>query len=185
MTLIVAEESLVSAAQAGDMGAFGELYARHVGEVHNFFERRQPDETAADDLSQEVFVKAMQALAGYTWTGVPIRAWLFRIARHLLVDGLRRRTRRGVDEALPEAEALPDPDVFLDPARWVVAKETRLALIAAVEALPPGQRTSITLTYARGLSCAEAGRMLGKTEEAVSRSRFQGVRTLRRQLVAG
>ena len=85
---------LVERAQAGDGGAFGELYEQFA-EIFRFLLRRvNGDRETAEDLTEEVFLKALQRLGGYQFRGLPFGAWLYRIARNHLIDHLRSRPRQ-------------------------------------------------------------------------------------------
>jgi RNA polymerase sigma-70 factor, ECF subfamily len=185
------EAALVRAAQAGAGEAFGRLYEAHHGAILGFLARRLRDPQEAEDLAQEALLKALEALPGYRWTGAPFRAWLLRVAWRTLVDASRRRARR---PAVPfsstplGAAELPDRGpagpAGPDPERWALEAERRRALAAAVARLTPLQRAGLTLTFVGGLTCAEAGRRLGRTENAVKALRAAGLRALRRHLEA-
>src|SRR5437588_8062641 len=98
------DEDLVRAAQSGDVPAFGQLYERYFDKVYSYLAFKLGNPTEAEDVVAQVFLKAMESLPGYKWTGIPFQAWLFRIAHNAMVDHLRRRSKRTsdpLDEALP------------------------------------------------------------------------------------
>src|SRR5688572_28570759 len=83
-------QDLVERAQGGDGGAFGELYERFSPEIQRYLLRQvRGHREAAEDLTEEVFVKALRRLGGYQARGLPFAAWLYRIARNHLIDHVR------------------------------------------------------------------------------------------------
>ena len=176
------DDELVRAAQGGDVAAFGQLYERYFEKVYSYLSFKAGNATEAEDLAGQVFLKAMESLRGYKWTGVPFQAWLFRIAHNLLVDNLRRRSKR-VSEPLDEA--LPDRRREADPEAHLAEKLTRQGLLHAVERLTELQRQVIQLKFAGGLSNAEAAQIMGKTEGAVKALQHAALQALQRQFARG
>src|SRR5262245_34819252 len=176
------DDELVRAAQGGDVAAFGQLYERYFEKVYSYLSFKAGDATEAEDLSEQVFLKAMESLRGYKWTGVPFQAWLIRIAHNLLVDNLRRRSKR-VSEPLDEA--LPDRRREADPEAHLAEKLTRQGLLHAVERLTELQRQVIQLKFAGGLSNSEVAQIMGKTEGAVKALQHAALQALQRQFAKG
>jgi RNA polymerase sigma-70 factor, ECF subfamily len=174
------DQDLVLAAQAGDVDAFGQLYERYFDKVYSYLGFKLGSPAEAEDLAGQVFLRALESLPGYRWTGVPFQAWLFRIAHNLLVDSLRRRARRPSE---PLDEALPDDARSADPEGWLVEKVTREDLLEAVDGLTELQRQVITLKFAAGLSNAEVAVILDRTEGAVKALQHAGIQALQRRLV--
>ena len=171
------DDELVRAAQGGDVAAFGQLYERYFEKVYSYLSFKVGNATEAEDLAEQVFLKAMESLRGYKWTGVPFQAWLFRIAHNLLVDNLRRRSKR-VSEPLDEA--LPDRRREADPEAHLAEKLTRQGLIHAVERLTDLQKQVIHLKFAGGLSNAEVAQIMGRTEGAVKALQHAALQSLQR-----
>src|SRR5437867_139030 len=139
------ERQLVEAAQR-DPSRFGALYERHVDDVHAYIARRVRSREAAEDLTAEVFHKALASLPQYRWRGAPFGAWLFRIAANALVDRARHDAREVVDsDRLPEVNATPDMDLFDQHAR----------LHRLVARLPADQRTVIQERFVEQRSIKE------------------------------
>src|ERR1700680_3104767 len=86
------ERLLVDAAQK-DPAKFGELYEMHFARVYAFVARRVPDRDKAEDLTSQVFHKALANLRTFEWRGVPFSAWLIRIATNLVIDQGKRAAR--------------------------------------------------------------------------------------------
>src|SRR5262249_15954933 len=96
------EAELITAAQTDPL-AFSALYRRYLPRVYRYLRAHAPSLQDPADLTQHVFLQALDALPGYQPRGVPFTAWLFRIARHAAIDAARRR-RPALDwDSLPEA----------------------------------------------------------------------------------
>jgi RNA polymerase sigma-70 factor (ECF subfamily) len=173
---------LVRAAQAGDPASFGQLYERYFDRVYGYLSFKLGDPTDAEDVAAQVFLKALESLGSYKWTGVPFQAWLFRIAHNLMVDTLRRRHRRSSE---PLDEALPDDRQTTDPETMLAEKVTREVLIRALDRLTELQKTVISLKFAGGLSNAEVAQVMGKTEGAVKALQHAALGNLQRHLRQG
>jgi RNA polymerase sigma-70 factor (ECF subfamily) len=175
------DEDLVRAAQAGDAGAFGHLYERYFDRVYSYLAFKLGSPTEAEDAAGQVFLRALESIDGFRLTGVPFRAWLFRIAHNHLVDVLRRRTRRP-SEPLDDTIEVADQAALADPESWLVEKLSREDLLQAVNGLTELQRQVISLKFAAGLSNAEVAHILGRTEGAVKALQHAGLQSLHRQL---
>ena len=84
-------ERLVEEAQAGDAWAFGRLFDHYHLPVYRYIASRVHRPTDAEDLTQLVFVKALEALPRYESRGIPFGGWLFRLARNAVIDHVRTR----------------------------------------------------------------------------------------------
>ena len=145
-----------------DAEAFGILYDRYCDRVYRFVLRRLSDRAAAEDVTTEVFIKAMRALDSYRPQTAPFSSWLFRIATNATTDYVRgRRLTEPLEEALDvadRAEAIDD-----QVARRVDADR----VWAAVDRLTDAQRVAVTLRLAHDLSIGEIARRLNRSEGAV------------------
>lgn len=146
--------------------------------LHDFIARRVSDPDTADDLTQDVLLKAHRS--GITTREVgDVAAWLYRIARNTLVDHYRHRDRH------PRPGELPPELVELDVDADSSAARTQLAgcLRPMVENLDPIYRDALTLTDLGDLSQAEAARRAGITSSAM-KSRVQRARAHLREAVS-
>ncbi len=172
----VAMDRLVARAQGGDVEAVGALYDKHHGTIFRYLRLRTSDQQAAEDLTGEVFIRMLQALQQ---TGLPFRAWLFRIARNLLVDHYRKPAdRRAI--AIEEAEAPREPGS--EPDRALDTKLTLERLSRELSTIDATQRDVVVLRFLSGLSIRETAKVLGKTEAAVKALQHRGLRALRKGL---
>ncbi|MFQ5923219.1 MAG: sigma-70 family RNA polymerase sigma factor, partial [Anaerolineales bacterium] len=85
------ESVLVSRAVAGEAHAFGRLYESHMDAIYRYIYFRVGEPAQAEDMTEEVFVKAWEALPNYRPTEHPFTSWLYRIAHNLVVDHYRRK----------------------------------------------------------------------------------------------
>src|SRR2546423_11365014 len=87
---------LVLRAQNGEREAFGEIYEQLATKVYqHFFHRTNQSAEIAEDLTEELFLKVLTRLDRYEDRGLPFAAWVFQVARNLLVDYFRRQPRGG------------------------------------------------------------------------------------------
>ena len=173
-------ERLVDEARAGDPWAFGRLFDQYHESVYRYIVSRVHRPTDAEDLTQLVFVKALEALPRYESRGVPFGGWLFRLARNAVIDFVRTRHQHtGLDAAAEHAAAdVPPDDQAID--RLMLD-----AVAVALMALTDEQRDAIALRFFAGLSAREAAEAMGKQEGTVRGLQFRAIAALRRQLGLG
>ena len=173
--LAAGERLLVEAAQK-DPSRFAELYELNFARVYAYIARRVGDRDAAQDLTSDVFHKALASIHTFEWRGVPFAGWLLRIAANMIVDRSKRGTREITgQEDLPD---LPDPGAK---TRLVEADESaRLFLL--VEQLPADQRRVIGMRFAEEKSIREIAQALGRSEGAVKQLQFRALQNLRARL---
>ena len=155
------EHSWVCRAQAGDGTAFAALVDRYWPRVQRWLHGLTLDRQAAEDLAQEVFLKAWSHLASFA-PGTNLRAWLFCIARRCLIDS-RRCGRSPPAGRLPDAVAGHEPG----PVSTLIGRETQTLVREAVARLPVVFRAAFLLRTQEELSYQEIARVLELTEETV------------------
>jgi RNA polymerase sigma-70 factor (ECF subfamily) len=159
------ERAWVEQARAGDSAAVGVLYERYVDRIYRYIVLKIGDPQEAEDLTGQVFVRMIEAISNFQWQGVSFQSWLYRIAHNLVVDHLRQRARRPQVALEPlEGTLLSDGD---DPYTWAEAADFREHLRGALGRLTELQAQVIALKFGGGLSNAEVGRVLGRSEGAV------------------
>jgi len=166
------ERLLVEAAQK-DPGRFGELYERHFERVYAYIARRVGDRDAAEDLTSEVFHRALASLPRFDWRGVPFAVWLLRIASNLVIDRWKQAGREIVEDP-------PEQVVDVCP----VEVEHRARLFRMVELLPEDQRRVVVMRFAEEKSIKEIAGELGRSEGAIKQLQFRGLQALRAKLGA-
>lgn len=171
------EHELIARAQAGEHRAFGLLVGRYQNRIFRFVLRLCNSRDQAMDLTQDTFMKAHQALAGWR-PEAQFKTWLFRIAHNATLDELRRRQcidfvplpEPGVDGAGAELQSTaPQPD-------QQVADWQRIELLDRVlRRLPAEQREVLLLREVEGMSYGEISLTLG-LEEGTVKSRLARAR---------
>jgi RNA polymerase sigma-70 factor (ECF subfamily) len=170
-------DRLVLEAKGGDPGAFGRLFDEYHEPVYRFIANRVNRPSDAEDLTQLVFVKALEALPRYEVRGVPFGGWLFRLARNTIIDHARtRHDHAELDAAAERAtdEAGPDEVTLL--------RQDLDAVARALADLTDEQREAIELRFFAGLSAREAAEAMGKQEGTVRGLQFRAIASLRRSL---
>lgn len=168
---------LVRSAQEGDTDAFAALYDRFFDPVYRYTAFRLPAEIA-EDVTADIFVKAWEKLHTYRiHKGVPFGAWLFRIARHSVIDTYR--SQRGFEEV---PEQLADDDTLNHPAHRTEQTYTMRYIRAALLRLPRRYRDVLLLSYVADLPTSEVGRVLRLTDGAVRILKMRALRKLDEEL---
>ncbi len=165
---------LVEAAQK-DPSRFAELYEANFPRVYGYIARRVGDRDAAQDLTSDVFHKALASIQSFEWRGVPFAAWLLRIAANMIVDRSKRGAREIGQDELPDL-----PDLRARPRLEEADECARLFLL--VDELPADQRRVIGMRFAEEKSIREIAQALGRTEGAVKQLQFRALQNLRARL---
>jgi len=170
------EADLVRAAQSGDSRAFSEIvrrYQRAIYRVAYGFTRSPAD---ADDLAQEAFVRAYQAIGRFR-VGEPLYPWLARIASNLALSLLRSRKRKPETSIEPLIEAGHQWGVDEDPADEVAKRERDRHLQAAFAELRPEHQAVLVLRVVQDLSYEDIAKVLnvpvGTVMSRLSRARTE------------
>ena len=170
-------DRLVAEARDGDPEAFAAIFDRFHEPVYRFIVSRIHRPTDAEDLTQLVFVKVLEALPRYESRGVPFGGWLFRLARNVLIDHVRTRHETSGLEVVLER-----PDIDRGPAEWAMARQDIEAVGVALASLTDEQRETIALRFFAGLSAKETAVAMGKQEGTVRGLQFRAIAALRRHL---
>ena len=176
--LMSIEEEVVSRAIKGDEGAFAQLYEEHLDKIYRYVYLRLGNRTEAEDLTQEIFVRALEAIGSYKWRNVPFTSWLFRIAHNQVIDYCRKESRcekQYWDENIRIDE--PNPEAIAE--HKLEAEE----LSENINKLSPAQREVISLRFGAGLSLAEAAKALGKSTGTVKALQYNAIVALRKMMV--
>ena len=163
----VDERLLIEAAQV-DPRRFADLYELFFDRVYAYVARRVRERADAEDITADVFHRALGNLGTYEWRGAPFASWLYRIAFHAIADRGHRVAR--------EASLPPDagsPDTGLEEV------EQRASLYRLVRDLPADQRRVLELRFAGEKSIREIAALLGRSEGAVKQLQFRAMETLR------
>jgi RNA polymerase sigma-70 factor (ECF subfamily) len=168
---------LVARIQAGETDLYGDLYQRYFDRVYSYLRLALRDADEAEDATQDVFMRVLQAIPRYERRDVPFRAWLFRIARNCAINRMRKR-RRYIVEAPSElmgASERPDEASGQDRLRSIEDPE----LIALIEGLPLAQRQVLALRYMLDLPLQEIGAILDRKPDSVRQLHHRALESLR------
>jgi RNA polymerase sigma-70 factor (ECF subfamily) len=172
------ERRLVEAAQQ-DRAHFGAVYEKYFELVYAYVARRVRDRAATEDLTSEVFRKALAHLPRFKWTGAPFGAWLLRIAANLIADRAKRVARE--DQSDSNELAAPGSSAQAQQSD-LEAAERRASVIRLVDELPEDQRRVVRMRFAEEKSIGEIAAQLNRTEGAVKQLQFRAFQTLRAKL---
>ena len=158
------DRRLIEAAQA-DPSRFLDLYERYFHRVYAYALRRTANRAEAEDVTADVFHRALASLDSFEWRGVPFGAWLMRIAANQMADRWQRAAR---DAGHPPTVPADHDDI-----------ERRAALYQLVERLPPAQRQVVEMRFGEDKSLLEVARALGRSEGAVKQLQRRALDALR------
>ncbi|MGZ8848039.1 MAG: sigma-70 family RNA polymerase sigma factor, partial [Pyrinomonadaceae bacterium] len=168
------ERGLVEAAQRDPL-RFADLYDNYFESVYAYVARRARDRAEIEDLTAEVFRKALANLPRFRWTGAPFAAWLFRIASNMIADRAKRMAKEGhvpLDDnlAAPAGERLQSS----------LEEVERVAhMFRMVGELAEDHRRVLVMRFAEEKSISEIANALGRSEGAVKQLQFRAIRNLR------
>lgn len=182
--------SIAACKQAGmsadDPDALHTLYGVHRADLMRFLAARTGDPGEAEDLMQELWLRASQHRGGPIGNG---RAYLFRMAQNLIVDRLRERQRRMTRERRWSDHATDFATTGVEPAdQRVTAEEAMLAreevatLVSAISNLPEGARRAFEMHKLQGFSHAQVAEELGISKSGVEKHMAVAMKYLRRAL---
>jgi RNA polymerase sigma-70 factor (ECF subfamily) len=176
-----ADERLLVEAAQGDPAKFDALYELNFERVYAFVAGRVRDRATAEDVTSEVFHKALANLPRYEWRGIPFAAWLLRIAANAIADQFKRTAREFPSPDDPP-EAASDRDLQ---ACELQAIEYHARLFRLVEQLPEVQRQVVYERFVEQRSIQEIAKRLGKSSGAIKQLQLRAVQNLRAQMEGG
>ena len=169
---------LIERAKRGEVEAFGCLYERYLESIYRYIRTRVADDRTAEDLTETVFLRSFESLSRYQEKGLRFSAFLYQIARNLLVDHYRQK-----EEELPIESA---DQVSVSPSRvddLIVIQDQVDRLRVGLDALPEEYREIIRLRVLLELSTTECAEWIGRSEGAVRVLLHRAMKALKRQVV--
>ncbi|HEV2381731.1 MAG TPA: sigma-70 family RNA polymerase sigma factor [Terriglobia bacterium] len=174
------EQLLVEAAQK-DPGCFAQLYEANFDRVYAYIAVRVCNRDEAEDLTAEVFHKALAHLGSFESRGAPFAAWLFRIAANAIADHSHEQVRRSAQQReIPASESAAEPGA----PEELEEVERRAKLFGLVNALPADQRRVVTMRFSEEKSVREIAQEMGKSEGAVKQLQFRALERLRTRMAS-
>ena len=153
---------LVEQAVRGDRDAFSSLYDAYADKIYRHVSFRVPDREDAEDITQEVFIRAWRAVGRYHIGKTPFFAWLLAIAKNLVADFYRIRKNHAIldDSAIPCCSTI-------DIERQVESSLNKEELLKTISKLKSVKQTVLIMRFIDDFSYAEIGAALGKSEGSV------------------
>jgi RNA polymerase sigma-70 factor (ECF subfamily) len=165
-------------ARKPDEAALASLYEEYYDKIARYVYVHIGNKTEAEDIAGEVFLKALQSLKSYQERGIPIQAWLFRIAHNLMVDHLRKMAKR---KTVPIDAVQIESD--MNPVT-IAEKNIELERVAkAMEQLTREQKEVLRLRFFGELTSKEVGSILNKRDGAVREMQRSAIEKLRKLLL--
>jgi RNA polymerase sigma-70 factor, ECF subfamily len=155
------EASLIKQAVDGDSEAFGVLYVRHMDAIFRYIYYRVGQDVEAEDLTEEVFIRAWEALPTYQIGQFPFTSWLYRIAHNLVIDHHRKRKA----EPMPDLELHHSGSTRSNEDQVMQSLDSEM-LVEALTHLDPEEQQVVLLRFVEGLSHREVAEAIGKSEGA-------------------
>lgn len=171
-------EKLIKLAKNGDEAAFGMLYELYFTPIYRYVYLRVKSRALAQDLTQEVFMKAFEAVSGFEERGRPPLAYFFTIARNTIANFWRKKKEINVGQPEETFKNLRaengNPETLADGK--IAAKNIKSAL----ECLTDEQQEIIILKFVNELSNKEIAGLTGKSEAAIRQLQFRGLKQIRK-----
>ena len=168
------------APSAEERDAFSRLYETYADRVYRYLLARTSSPADAEELTSRTFLNALAHLRGYRGGGAKFGGWLMSIAHNLLVNWYRGRGRRpptaSLEDALDVPAETPGPESSLETSEQILRVRT------AVRTLPADRQRLLALKYVEGLTNAEIGARMGRTEGAVKTLHHRTLRQLQAAL---
>jgi RNA polymerase sigma-70 factor (ECF subfamily) len=169
------ESALLTRARELDSRALAEIHDRYYPEMYRYAMYRTSDQSVAEDVASEVFLRLLNALHAGRAPQTTLRGWLFGVASHLVADHFRRAPR----ENTPLDEAMIGNG---SPAAEVEDRLRTDRVRAAIRRLTTEQQEVLALRFGDGFSVEQTAEALDKSVTAVKSLQFRALETLRRWL---
>lgn len=174
------EVTLVRKAQNGDEEAFGALYDQHAQAVFRFLAGNLGNTQEAEDLTTEVFLRIWKALPEYESSGSPFSAFVFRIARNMLIDRYRANGRR---QPVVSIEDIGLEEVLADPDQKMPDPQEYQSLHVALQSVPTDYREVLVLRFLNDFSIDEIAELMQRSPGAIRVLQHRALAAVRKVLV--
>jgi RNA polymerase sigma-70 factor (ECF subfamily) len=184
--MLQADVLLVERCRQADERAFDEIVQRHKNKIYNYVCRMTNDSPDAEDITQEVFIKAYVSIGAFR-NDASVDTWLYRIATNLVIDRFRRGKRAPqtvpvLDDEEDPLHELPATERGSDPAAQAQLAELQAEVKRALAGLPPKLRSAIVMHDLEGLSYEEVAAAVGCPVGTVKSRLFNGRNLLKEKL---
>lgn len=173
------ESQLLTDLKRGNKKAFEKIYCQHNGVIYIHLRRLIRDDDIAKEILQDVFLKIWDRKAELN-IQMPVRPYLFRMARNMLIDFVRKNKR---EQRLLDYLQMKDIDLTIQPLEKLIYKEEERLFLRAVEMLPPQRKKIFTLCKLEGNSYEEVSRLLGVSSSTISDHIVKATKSIRSLIV--
>jgi RNA polymerase sigma-70 factor (ECF subfamily) len=167
--------ALVEEASGGKFTAFGDLYSIYLDKIYRYIFYQVKDKMTAEDITEEVFIKAWKAIGSCKGKGKTFSSWLYRIAHNHLINTVRSMQKFTSIEKVDLVD-------FTDPRQEIETNADYQDLIGKMTCLPQNQKQVIILKFIEGLDNREIGKIMGKSEGAIRVLQMRALAILRQKL---
>jgi RNA polymerase sigma-70 factor (ECF subfamily) len=171
-------QEIIDKAKKGDKEAFSFLYTAYFTPLYKYIYFRVGSRADAEDLTQDVFVKAYSSFGRYSYSGTSPLAYFYTIARNTVIDFRRKKKMIVADDE----EMLAVPDTMDNAEEEAIKREDANMVRKNIARLPEDQQDAIVLRFIDGLSTKEISAMLGKNEEAIRKLQSRGLQAMRKNI---
>ena len=169
---------LVDRAAGGNFEAFGQLYGIYLDRIYRYAFHQVKDRMTAEDITEEVFVKAWKAIKSCKGKGRTFSAWIYRIAHNHIINTIRN-TQKFTSIEMENVADISDPKLEVE------MKLEQQELTEMIAGLPQNQRQVVVLKFIEGLDNRETGKIMRKSEGAVRILQMRALTTLRPKIGGG
>jgi RNA polymerase sigma-70 factor (ECF subfamily) len=174
------DPELIKKAKQGDTHAFGDLYECHAPVIFRYLYAHLDSQMDAEDLTGEVFLKAWQSLPKYTERGVPFLAFLFRIARNVLVDHYRQSNR--LESKSPDELDGYKAEGNAEPVETIGNQIEHQKILQVLNRLRPDYKSLLTLRFISELSPEETAQVMKRSVGAIRVLQHRALAALRQEI---
>ena len=169
---------LVDKAADGNFDAFGNLYSIYLDRIYRYIYYHVKDRMMAEDITEEVFVKAWKAIRSCRGRGSTFSSWIYRIAHNHMVNS-QRNNSRSISMGMESLVSVSDR------RQKVENKTDRYELTELLDELPLNQKQVLILKFLEGMSNSEIAKIMNKSEGAIRILQMRGLSSLRQNITAG
>jgi RNA polymerase sigma-70 factor (ECF subfamily) len=173
------DAELITKAQGGEVQAFGQLYERYLDRIFRYVRTRVGQDHVAEDITEMVFLRSFESLDTYEERGHPFSAYLYQVARNLLVDHYRQ------SEDLVSLQRIENKQSSVaDSEASTIQKERMEVLVVALTQLPDEYQEVIRLRVLMQLPTADVAEWMNRSDGAIRVLLHRAMKTLKKQAEA-
>lgn len=174
---------LVKEAAEGDTESFGKLYDAYLEPIYRYVYHQVGDNKMAEDITQEVFIKAWKVIKSCRGREATFKAWLYRIAHNHTVDCLRRQ-KHEIRIDLDNRDFKEEKQSLDDTLDEIAAGDAASQALSEIGSLPDNQRQVVILKFIEGMDNQEISKVMGKSQGAIRVLQFRALAELRQRMLA-